>query len=425
VSTDHEVVVVGGRVAGAATALLLARAGARVALVERSPYGTDALSTHGLMRGGVLQLTRWGLLDDIVAAGTPPIHETTFHYADGESTHVSIRSSAGVHALYAPRRYLLDRVLVDAAVAAGADVRHEVTVTALLRDDSGRVLGVRTVDRAGRSGELRAVITIGADGVHSTLARLVGAPAVRRGRAGGAFLYRHHADIGAAGYEWAYGDGAGAGFVPTNDGLTCVFVATRPEHMRTLLRRGGTELTFRTLLGHAAPRLAGRVADAAPAGRIRGWPGLPGFVRRSSGPGWALVGDAGYYLDALTTHGITEALRDAELLADAVFEAMTGVTPEAIALAHYQVTRDRLTRRLFEATEAVASYDWTLQDVRGRLRQVSSAMCDEIEHLSALPERRSASSRISSDSRNHAMTVTPFGGNTPTGIHQLDRKEEP
>ncbi len=138
-STDYDVVVVGGRVAGASTAMLLARAGARVALLDRSSYGSDTVSTHGLMRAGVLQLSRWGLLDEVAAAGTPPIRQTLFHYADGGSDQVTIRASAGVDALYAPRRLVLDRILVDAAAAAGADVAHQTTVTALLRDDDGRV----------------------------------------------------------------------------------------------------------------------------------------------------------------------------------------------------------------------------------------------------------------------------------------------
>jgi flavin-dependent dehydrogenase len=387
-NSQYDVIIVGGRVAGASTALLLARAGTRVALVERSPYATDTLSTHGLMRAGVLQLSRWGLLEAIVAAGTPPIRETTFHYADGESAHVSIRPSAGVNALYAPRRYLLDRILVDAAAEAGADVRHETTVTAVLHDDNGRVIGVRTRDRGGRSADLHSRITVGADGVRSAMADLVEAPVVRSGRSGGAFLYRYHANLDAAGYEWAYGDGASAGFLPTNDGLTCVFVGTRPDHLRPLVRREGTAAAFRTLLDQAGPRLAERVAAATPTGSMRGWSGLPGFVRRSWGPGWALVGDAGYFKDPVTTHGITDALRDAELLADEILESFVDVTPEAVALARYQSTRDRLSRRLFEATEAVASYDWNLQDVRALLRQVSSAMSDEVDHLSALPERR-------------------------------------
>jgi flavin-dependent dehydrogenase len=151
---NYDAVVIGGRVAGASTALLLARAGVRVALIERSRYGTDTLSTHGLMRAGVLQLTRWGLLGDITAAGTPPIPAATFHYADDESTFVTIRPHAGVDALYAPRRYLLDRILVEAAAAAGAEVRHESTLAGVLRDHHDHVVGVRTVDRKGSPAEL-------------------------------------------------------------------------------------------------------------------------------------------------------------------------------------------------------------------------------------------------------------------------------
>ena len=257
-SSTYDVVVVGGRVAGASTALLLARAGARVAMLDRAAYGTDTLSTHGLMRAGVLQLSRWGLLDEVVAAGTPPIKRTMFHYADGESVQVSIRPSAGVDALYAPRRHLLDRILVDAAAEAGAHVRHETTVTALLRDDDGRVTGVRVLDRSGTTADLRAAITVGADGIRSTVADQAGAPFVRQGLSRSAVLYRYYADARATGYEWAYGVGGGSGFIPTNDGLTCVFVGTTPGRLRTL-RRDGTEHAFATLLAGIAPQLADRI----------------------------------------------------------------------------------------------------------------------------------------------------------------------
>jgi flavin-dependent dehydrogenase len=387
----YDAVVVGGRVAGAATALLLARAGARVALVERSPYGTDTLSTHGLMRAGVVQLSRWGLLDSVIAEGTPPIRETSFHYADGDSVHVTIRASEGVPALFAPRRYLLDRLLVDAAADAGADVRHHTTVIGLMRDDTGRVTGVHTRDRSDRTDALSAAVTVGADGIRSTIAKQVGAPVRRQGSAAGAVLYRYFADMPAAGYEWGYGPTAAAGFLPTNAGLTGVFVGTVPNRMRALVRRHGTEVTFRALLDAAAPRLADRVRTAAPAGRIFGWAGKPGYLRQSWGPGWALVGDAGYFKDPLTTHGMTDALRDAELLADALLEALTGVAPEPVALARYQATRDRLSTRLFDATERVASYEWNLGEVRALLRQVSAAMSDDVDHLAALPDRRTVS----------------------------------
>jgi flavin-dependent dehydrogenase len=113
---------------------------------------------------------------------------------------------------------------------------------------------------------------------------------------------------------------------------------------------------------------------------------VPGFVRRAWGPGWALVGDAGYFKDPITSHGMTDALRDAELLADAVLDGLDG-TPEAVALAGYQVRRDDLSRDLFEVTEEVAAYDWDATRLQALLRRVSSAMSDEVEHLQALPPR--------------------------------------
>jgi flavin-dependent dehydrogenase len=378
--SQFDVIVVGGRVAGASTALLLARAGVRVAVLERAYRGTDTLSTHALMRAGVLQLARWGVLDGLRAAGTPAVRHTTFHYSDGESAHVSIRPGAGVDALYAPRRHLLDRVLADAAGEAGADVRHGTTVTAVVRDDTGRVVGVRVEDTAGAAAELRAPLTVGADGVRSLVARQTAAPVLARGRSRSAILYRYYADLDATGYEWAYGPATGAGFIPTNDGLTGVFVSTTPAGLRAV-RGEGADHGFTTLLARTRTSLAGRAADATPVGRLHGWVGPPGFARRAWGPGWALVGDAAYYKDPLTTHGLTDALRDAELLSDEIVEALAGDTPAPVALARYQATRERLTRRFFEATDEVASYAWDLPDLRILLRRVSSAMSDEVDHL--------------------------------------------
>ena len=150
----YHVVVVGARAAGAATAMLLARAGLDVLVVDRGRYGSDTLSTHALMRGGVLQLHRWGLLDRIVDAGTPPIRRTTFRYANDDVV-VTIKPSLGVDALYAPRRTVLDPVLVDAAADAGADVRFGVTVTDVRRDAQGRVIGIAGRDDAGRADRRR------------------------------------------------------------------------------------------------------------------------------------------------------------------------------------------------------------------------------------------------------------------------------
>jgi flavin-dependent dehydrogenase len=377
---DYDVIIVGGRVAGASTALLLARAGLRVAVLERSRRGTDTVSTHGLMRGGVLQLSRWGVLPDLVAAGTPAIHSTVFHYGDGGTTHVSLRSSPGVDGLYAPRRWLLDRVLVDAAAAAGADVRHETPVVGLLRAENGRVLGVRVRGTGGADVPVRAPLTVGADGINSVVAAEVGAEFLSRGRSASAILYRYVDDVPSEGYVWGYGDAAGGGLIPTNDGQTCVFVGTTPRRMRAL-RASGADAAFDALLDALPASLSALVRAAGPSGRLHGWRGVPGHVRRSYGPGWALVGDAGYFKDPITTHGLTDALRDAELLADAVLAEDT-ISP-AVALARYQATRDRLSRDLVEVTEAVCRYDWDDDRIRTLLRRVSAAMSDEMDHLSA------------------------------------------
>ncbi len=258
--SGFDVVVVGGRVAGASTALLLARAGVRVAVVERAARGVDTVSTHGLMRAGVLQLSRWGLLERVVAAGTPPITRTVFHYGDGDAVQVSIRPSPGVDALYAPRRTVLDRILIEAAEEAGAVVLQDTTVTSLLRGPDGRVQGVVAQDSRGVRTPLESAITVGADGIRSVVAEETGAPMIHQGTTASAFLYRYVHDLDGNGYEWAYGDASAAGLLPTNDGATCVFVSTTPERMRRL-RRSGREQAFAALLRSAAPGFVDRVLD--------------------------------------------------------------------------------------------------------------------------------------------------------------------
>jgi flavin-dependent dehydrogenase len=257
-------------------------------------------------------------------------------------------------------------------------------VTGLLRDRAGRVAGVRATTATGTRVDFPAAMTVGADGIRSLVAREAGARVAHQGRTASAVLYRYVGGLDAAGYEWAYGDHAGAGLIPTNDGRTCVFVGTSPERMRPL-RRGGSQAAFDRLLSRAGAALEERVRAATPESRLLGWGGVPGHLRQPSGPGWALVGDAGYYRDPITTHGISDALRDAELLADAVLAWCSGVRTEAVALARYQELRDRLSRRLLEATEEVAGYGWDAVTVQALLRRVSSAMSDEVDHLQSKP----------------------------------------
>ena len=385
-STDrYDVVVVGARVAGASTAMLLARAGARVLLLERAEAGTDTLSTHGLMRGGVLQLARWGLLDRLVATGTPAVRSTTFHWIAEEPVHVTIRPGSGVDALYAPRRHVLDRLLVEAAAEAGAEVRHGVRVTGLLRDRDGRVSGVRTADRDGRTGSARSAYVVGADGFRSVVAETAGANVERLGRHASAVRYAYVAGLDAPGYEWMYGDGAAAGLIPTNDGHHCVFVATTPDRMRTLRLGRTADEAFAALFHAAAPEQAGRLSGATRVDRYHGWAGAPAYLRRPWGPGWALVGDAGYFKDPISTHGMTDALRDAELLAGALLAALADRDLERSALGEYHRRRDELSSALFEVSDEIASYAWDIPTAQRLLRRLSAAMSDELELLAALP----------------------------------------
>lgn len=379
-----DVVVVGARVAGASTALLLARAGLRVLVVERARRGSDTLSTHAMMRAGVLQLTRWGLLEQVVAGATP-IRRTLFHYYGDDPVAVSIRPSPGVPALYAPRRTVLDRVLSDAAAQAGATVRHGRAAVELLRAPDGRVTGVRTRDRSGTVTEEHARLVVGADGLRSAVAAAVDAPLRWQGRTATHPLYRYVADLGAEGYEWYYAEGVAGGLIPTHDGLTCVFVAPTRSVLETLLARGTTAEAFDAVAA-TVPGLGPRLAAATPASAVRVAHGVPGFLRRAHGPGWALVGDAGYWKDPLSTHGMTDALRDAELLARAIASGLdAGDADLPGALADYQHTRERLSRPMFEVVEQLASMSWDRTLVQQLLRTLASTMVEEVEMLEALP----------------------------------------
>jgi 2-polyprenyl-6-methoxyphenol hydroxylase-like FAD-dependent oxidoreductase len=387
---DHhyDAIVVGGRCAGAATAMLLARAGMRVLVIEAARAGTDTLSTHALMRGGVLQLHRWGLLDAVVAAGTPAIRSTEFVYGDDVET-VDIRPGGGISALYAPRRTLLDRLLLEAAQAVGAEIRSPARVTGLLTEGS-RVRGVEGIERdTGTRFRATAPLTIGADGRNSTIAHAVDAPFRRRGAASSALIYGYFPGLPRDRYHWAYRPGVAAGMVPTGDGLACVWAGTESARFARQ-RSAGLDATYRSLLAEADPGLASSIGAAPPVGTLRAFPGQPGWIRASAGRGWALVGDAGYFKDPITAHGITDALRDAELLARAVLDAPRGGQAQLDALHDYERTRDRLSRPLFDITERIARFQWDLIELRQHLRELSQVMRPEVDALLALDQTQAA-----------------------------------
>jgi flavin-dependent dehydrogenase len=373
---SYDAVVVGARCAGAATGMLLARRGLRVLAIDRQPYGSDTLSTHALMRAGVLQLHRWGILGALEAAGTPAIRRTSFHYGDDELV-VPIKPRDGIDALYAPRRTVLDAALADAAREAGAEVVHGVRVVDLVRDDSGRVRGVAVERADGATARIAAGIVIGADGLRSTVARLAGAEVEHAGRHASGVVYGYWTGTGLEHTHWYYRKGIGVGAIPTNGGAACIFAGTSAASFRDEIRPD-LAAGHRRLLEECAPELAAALSDERRLGQLYAFAGHPGFLRRGWGPGWALVGDAGYFKDPITAHGMTDALRDAELLAVAV-----GAGSES-ALAGYQEQRDALALPLHDLSDRVAAFEWTLDEVRELHLALSREMNREVEALLAL-----------------------------------------
>jgi len=368
---SYDVVIAGARCAGASTAMLLARCGLRVLVVDPLRRGSDTLSTHALMRAGVLQLHRWGLLDGIRSAGTPPIRSTTFHYGK-EQVEVPIKPRDGVDALYAPRRTVLDLLLVEGAEAAGAEVRHRESVVDLVKGEDGRVRGARLQGSDQRVRTVSADLVIGADGLRSRVARLADAEVDYAATHAALSIYGYWRGIPLEGNHWFYEPGASVGTIPTNEGATCVFALLPHDQLHSDDGLGLEGLHARTL-NAVSPQLAEEVASAEAASGLRAFPGQPGFLRRSYGPGWALVGDAGYFRDPITAHGMTDALRDAELL------VRSYVDRGEEGLAKYQAARDGLVKSLLDVTDRIASFEWSVEEAKELHLALSREMKAEVD----------------------------------------------
>ena len=266
----HDIVVVGGRVAGSATAMLLARLGHDVMVLDQASFPSDTVSTHSLARSGVVQLRRWGLLEEVLDSGAPAIRQVSFN-AGGESITRTIKAKAGVDFLVAPRRYVLDTILASAAGHAGAELRPGVTVTGVQQDGRGRVVGVQGRDRSGARVDLGARFVIGADGLGSRVARSVGAPINEARRAGGAAQYAYYEGVPWAGIEFFVTERSFAGVFPTHDGQACIWVCNPSADAKAVRRRTGSRVeAFGELLERSAPVLAERLRHARRTSPVQG-----------------------------------------------------------------------------------------------------------------------------------------------------------
>jgi len=348
----YDVIVVGARVAGAATAMLLARQGLRVLAVDRVSFPSDTISSHQLQVPGAALLHRWGLLGKLTAAGTPPARRVRFDAGGGLVMDGQFPACEGVDALYSPRRTLLDSTLVEAARQAGAEVRENFRVTHVT-GSSGRVTGIRGSARGRPAVAETASLVIGTDGKRSLVAGAVGARRYRQRPVRSFASYSYWAGVPVCGGELYQRPGRAVAVFPTNDELTMVYTAApMTEFASARADLEGHYLRSLDLCGD----LGERVRSGSRAERLRTTPDQPNTFRYSHGPGWALAGDAGVVMDSISAQGMTNALRDASYLSDAVAAALGGSRPLASALLDHQRRRDRAIRGMYDFTLGLAAF---------------------------------------------------------------------
>lgn len=367
----YDAIVVGARCAGAPTAMLLARRGYRVLLLDRAEFPSDTVSTHIVQAPAVAALHHWGLLEQVIAAGTPQIDTYSFFFGPVAITGTPLPAD-GFSAAYAPRRTVLDKILVDAAVRAGAELRENFSVEEYLIE-AGAVVGVRGRDRGGASVVERARVVIGADGRNSQLARA--AHAVQYGERPKSqwAYYTYFSDLPVNGLETYIAAYRGWAAAPTNDDLTMVVVGW-PYTEAEAFKADPEANFFKTL--ELVPEFADRVRAATRVERLTG-AGLPGYLRKPYGAGWVLAGDAAYNKDPITAQGIIDAFHDAESISAALHTAWTGQRTLGEAMREHHAQRDARVMPIYEFTSELATLEPPppeLQHLIGQIHGNQAAM---------------------------------------------------
>ena len=350
-ANDYDVIVVGARCAGEPTAMLLARKGYRVLLVDRASFPSDTVSTHLIHAPGVAALRRWGLLDAVRATGCPTIETYSFNF--GPFTIAGRpRPTDGVAVAYAPRRTVLDKILVDAADSAGVEVRERFTVDDILIE-GGTVVGIRGRDKGGATVIDRARVVIGADGRNSHVAKVVQPQQYNEKPILQWSYYSYWSGLPVDGFETFIRPDRGWAAIPTNDDLTLLVLGW--PFAESHAYKADVEANYLKTL-ELVPEFAERVHAATRMERLAGG-GVPNFFRKPFGPGWALVGDAGYTKDPITAQGISDAFRDAELCCTALDETFTDRRSFNDAMTTYQQTRDAHVTPIYEFTTQMATLE--------------------------------------------------------------------
>lgn len=350
-TSDYDAIVVGARCAGSPTAMLLARKGYRVLVVDRATFPSDTVSTHLIHPPGVASLNRWGLLDRVVATGCPPIHTYAFDF--GPFTISGVPGIDEAPVAYAPRRTVLDKLLLDDAAEAGAEVREGFSVEEIVFAE-GRVTGIRGHGKAGGTVIEHARVVVGADGRHSLVAEAVAAEQYHEKPQLQGSYYAYWSGLPMDGrFETYVRPGCGFAAWPTNEDLTLV-IAGRPFAEFPAYREN-IEETYMAALG-LVPAFAERISAATRETRFVGT-AVPNYLRKPHGPGWALVGDAGYNKDFITAFGMHDAFRDADQCAHALDLTLTGERAFDEAMDDYHSARDHHVLPFYELTAQIAALE--------------------------------------------------------------------
>ena len=347
----YDAIIVGARCAGSPTALLLARKGYKVLLADRGSFPSDmAFSNHFVHQAGTARLKRWGLLERLAATGCPPITTAHFDYGAFALSGSPVPAEGGVTEAYAPRRKVLDPILVEAAVEAGAELRENFSVQEVLWENDC-VSGIRGHAKNGAMLTENARITIGADGMFSTVARAVKAPEYNAKPPLEGSWYSYWSGVPMKGWHLWLRPHRVIFAYNTNDNLTLIGAAFAAHDLPAV--RGDIEGNYMRAIAACAPELAERMRSGHRESRFVGG-SIPGYLRKPYGPGWALVGDAGYQKDPCTASGITDAFRGAELLAEAIDAGLSGQQPLQQALAGYEQQRNQTALPFYELTSELA-----------------------------------------------------------------------
>ena len=361
----YDAIVVGARCAGSPTAMLLARKGYNVLLIDKARFPSDTISTHIIWPPGASRLKRWGLLDQIAKSNCPLIRKLTLDVGPFALSG-TLPPFDGVTDCYAPRRTVLDTILVEAAEEAGAEVRQGCPAEEIAMNGD-QVTGVCCRTQWGSSVTEQARVVIGADGRNSVVARAVGAPEYNVEPIYACWYYTYWSGVPVEGVEFYMRPEHAIGYIPTNDGLVCLPVSTQYKEFEHC--RDDVEGSYMKAL-ELVPELAERVSQGKREERYFGTGDVPNFFRRSWGPGWALVGDAGYHKDPIGAQGISDAFRDAENLADAVDQGLSGKRPLEEALADYEQKRDAEVMPMYRFNCEMA----TLQPPPPEMQQLFGAL---------------------------------------------------